>query len=211
MIRIGTAFLVPAEDGYTLVDVGWAGAPDRISAQLDGRLDQIRRIVLTHAHPDHVQGVAAMKARTGAEVLIHEADAGWLAAGRVPPAGRSGRLGKLIDRAPLLRWTPVVPDGLLTNGQEVNGLRVIHTPGHTPGHIALLHEETRTLLAGDAIFNRGRLSLGPPALATDPALRADSLTRLPRDVTEVGLAHGKPLRGKDLDGYRALLDHAQPA
>lgn len=106
MIRIGTAFLVPAEDGYTLVDVGWAGAPDRISAQLDGRLDQIRRIVLTHAHPDHVQGVAAMKARTGAEVLIHEADAGWLAAGRAADQRAGGQRSASDPHTPaILRAT----------------------------------------------------------------------------------------------------------
>ena len=58
------------------------------------------------------------------------------------------------------------------------------------------------MLVGDAIFNRGpELTLGPPALE----LRPGSLARLPTDVTSVGLAHGDPLRGKDLDRYRTLI------
>jgi glyoxylase-like metal-dependent hydrolase (beta-lactamase superfamily II) len=222
VIRIPTtsrdnAFLVDGDDGLTLVDVGWASAPKRIEAALaDIRrtLTDIRRIVITHAHPDHVKGAAELRARTGAHVLIHQADAAWLQAGRVPPSGRCGRLGRLLDRAPLLRWNPVTPDALLTDGEHIDGaggLRVIHTPGHTPGHIALLHEPSNSLLVGDAIFNLGpRLTLGPPALAADPRLRSVSLARLPRDVTAIGLAHGDPLYGDQLRRYTLLLGSGSP-
>jgi glyoxylase-like metal-dependent hydrolase (beta-lactamase superfamily II) len=148
-----------------------------------------------------------MKAHTGAELLIHQADAAWLASGRVPSSGRSGVLGRTIDRIPKLHWKPVTPDGLLADGDLVDGLRVIHTPGHSPGHIALHHETTNTLLAGDLVFNRGReLSIGPAALAADPTARPASLTRLPRDVNAVGLAHGRPLRGQDIGRYATLIE-----
>jgi glyoxylase-like metal-dependent hydrolase (beta-lactamase superfamily II) len=210
--RRDNAFLLDGDDGYTLVDVGWASAPDRIEAALAQRrrrLSDIRRIVLTHAHPDHVKGAAELVARTGAHLFVHEADAGWLASGRVPPAGRSGAAGRLLDRIPLLHWTPVTADVLLRDGDSVagaGGLRVIHTPGHTPGHIVLHYEPGNTLLAGDALFDRGAdLSLGPAALAADPAQRPSSLARLPRDVTAVGLAHGNPVRGAALDRYHAVL------
>ena len=206
------AFLVDGDEGLILVDVGWLGAPARIEssvADLGRTLTDIRQIVLTHAHPDHVRGAAELRARTGAQVLIHRADADWLRAGRVPPAGRSGRVGRLIDRVPLLHWRPLEPDGVLTDGDYVggsSGLRVIHTPGHTPGHIALLHEPTDTVFVGDAIFNRGtELSLGPAALAADPLLRPTGLARLPRTVRAVGLAHGNPLVNDDLQRYTALL------
>ncbi|WP_189313240.1 MBL fold metallo-hydrolase [Streptomyces brasiliensis] len=58
------------------------------------------------------------------------------------------------------------------------GLRVIHTPGHSPGHIALLHGPGRTLLMGDAVFHRGGLDLGRAALAAPcaPCARAASRT-----------------------------------
>lgn len=211
--RRDNAFLLDGDDGYTLVDVGWASAPQRIEAALDergGKLSDIRRIVLTHAHPDHVKGAATLVARTGARLLIHEADAPWLAAGRVPPTGRSGAAGRLLDRLSPLHWTPITADVLLHDGDridEAGGLRVIHTPGHTAGHIALYYEPGDTLLVGDAIFNRGaELSLGPGALSSDPARRASSVARLPRSVAAVGFAHGDSLRGAGLDRYDALLE-----
>jgi glyoxylase-like metal-dependent hydrolase (beta-lactamase superfamily II) len=194
------AFLVEGDDGFTLVDVGWAKAPRVL---LDAVADQgrkpadIRRIVLTHAHPDHVKGAAELRRRTGAHILIHEADAHWLQNGRVPSGGRSGALGRTIDRLPLLHWSPVEPDDVLYDGDHIDGsagLRVIHTPGHTPGHIVLHHEPSHTVLVGDAIFNRrGELSLGPAALAADPAARPAGLAKLPADATTIGFAHGAAL------------------
>ncbi|MFF2521785.1 MBL fold metallo-hydrolase [Streptomyces liangshanensis] len=205
------AFLVEGDDGLTLVDVGWAKAPGALldtAAALGRHPSDIRRIVITHAHPDHVQGAAELRRRTGARILIHEADRAWLEAGRVPAEGRSGALGRLIDRVPKLHWTPVSADGTLADGELVDGsggLRVIHTPGHTPGHIVLFHEPTRTVLMGDAAFNRGELALGPAALAADPALRPGSLARIPDNLRAVGFAHGTPLTGSGVDTFQDFL------
>jgi glyoxylase-like metal-dependent hydrolase (beta-lactamase superfamily II) len=209
IIRVPTtkrdnAFLVEEDDGYTLVDVGWASAPKAIEGFVRN-LKDIRRIVITHAHPDHVKGLAELKERTGATVFIHAADAPWLAAGRVPPSGRSGGLGRFVDRLPLAHWTSVTTDEKAEDGDVIGSLRVIHTPGHTSGHIALLHEPTRALLVGDLIFNRGALGVGPAAMASDPGRRPDSLARLPQDVSAVGLAHGDPLIGPETARFRALL------
>lgn len=204
------AFLVEADDGYTLVDVGWGRAPDRIDAaliELGRKPTDIQRIVITHAHPDHVKGAAEMRERSGARVLIHTADADWLRAGRVPGTGRQGRLGRLIDKVPLLHWSPVEPDALLVDGDTLEeGLRVVHTPGHSPGHVVLIHEPTQTLLAGDAVFNRsGRPGLGPAALCADVTTRANSLHRLPSDVAAVGFAHGAALTGETVQTYTNWL------
>jgi glyoxylase-like metal-dependent hydrolase (beta-lactamase superfamily II) len=203
------AFLVEADDGYTLVDVGWAKAPGQIAAaveQLGRKPSDIRRIVITHAHPDHVQGADEMRARTGAEILIHKADADWLRSGRVPASGRQGALGRLIDKVPKLHWRPTEPDRTLTGDEVVGGLKVIHTPGHSPGHVALLHEPTRTLLVGDAVFHRsGRPKQGPAALSADSGARDASLRRLPVDVSAVGFAHGASLVGDGVNAYADWL------
>jgi glyoxylase-like metal-dependent hydrolase (beta-lactamase superfamily II) len=207
------AFLVAGDDGLTLVDVGWAGAPAVLAGALAGlgrSAADVRRVVITHAHPDHVRGLAEIRHRSGAVVLIHGADAAWLERGRVPAGGRHSPVGALLDAMPLLHWKPVTADATLTDGDLVEGgggLRVIHTPGHTPGHIVLLHEPTRTLLAGDAVFHRGaEPSQGPDALSCDPAVRDASLARLPADVEAVGFAHGAPLTGARVESYRAWLD-----
>lgn len=210
------AFLVDGDDGLTLVDVGWAKAPNVLLAtlaELGRKPGDIKRIVLTHAHPDHVKGAAELRERTGAQILIHQADAAWLEAGRVPPEGRSAAAGRLIDKLPALHWKPVTPDALLTDGQLIegsDGLRVVHTPGHTPGHIVLVHEPSRTALLGDAVFHRGELALGPAALAADPQLRAESLTRLPPGITAAGFAHGTPLSGPDISTFHTFLEQLAP-
>ena len=206
------AFLVDGDDGLTLVDVGWAKAPGVLLAALAGlgrKPGDIKRIVLTHAHPDHVKGAAELRRATGAQVLIHAADADWLQAGRVPGAGRSGAVGRLIDRLPALHWQPVTPDGLLTDGQLIegaDGLRVLHTPGHTPGHVVLVHEPSRTVLLGDALFHRGELALGPAALAADPVTRGSSLARIPQGARAAGFAHGEPLTGAGIEGFHRFLE-----
>jgi glyoxylase-like metal-dependent hydrolase (beta-lactamase superfamily II) len=206
------AFLIHGDDGFTLVDVGWAKAPgvllDAVTELGRGPAD-IRRIVITHAHPDHVQGAAELRRRTGAQILVHAADRAWLEAGRVPAEGRSGVLGRLVDRLPKLHWSPTTADATLADGDLVEhsgGLRVIHTPGHTPGHIVLWHEPSATLLMGDAVFHRGRLALGPAALAADPQLRPGSLAHLPDTIDAVGFAHGAPLTGTGIDTFQHFLD-----
>ena len=67
--------------------------------------------------------------------------------------------GALMRLAPLLRVQPVSPDMLLVDGQELpDGFIVVHTPGHTPGHISLLHRQRRLLITGDALSNtKGKL------------------------------------------------------
>ena len=166
--------------------------------------------MLTHAHPDHVQGAAELRRLTGAQILIHPDDSAWLGVGRVPGQGRSGTLGHLIDRLPKLHWAPFSADGTVGDGELIDGsggLRVIHTPGHTPGHIALYHEPSATALVGDAVFHRGGIDLGPAALAADPSLRAGSLTRIPREVRAVGFAHGTPLDETGISAFHTFLDH----
>jgi glyoxylase-like metal-dependent hydrolase (beta-lactamase superfamily II) len=204
-------FLVDGDDGPTLVDAGWASAPRTVAAALGDlgyELRAIRRIVVTHAHPDHVQGLAALRGRTGAEVLVHRADADWLRAGRVPGGGRSGAIGSGLDRLPFMRWTAVEPDRTLDDGETVDGpggLRVVHTPGHTAGHIALHHGPSGTLLVGDAAFHLRGLGLGPATLAFAPHTRPAALAALPTEVTAVGFAHGAPLTGPGVASFRRFV------
>ncbi|MBF9066507.1 MBL fold metallo-hydrolase [Streptacidiphilus fuscans] len=216
VVRIPTtgrdnAFLVDGDDGFTLVDVGWADAAVPILgalAELGRKPSDIKRVVLTHAHPDHVQGVARLRDATGARILVHHAEQTWLEGGRVPASGRSGVLGRALDKLPKLHWQPLTADATLTDGDLVpgsGGLRALHTPGHSPGHLVFLHEPSGTALVGDAVFNRSGLALGPAALAADPQLRAGSLARIPGDVRAVGFAHGAPLNGDGVQAFHAFI------
>jgi glyoxylase-like metal-dependent hydrolase (beta-lactamase superfamily II) len=213
--KTDNAYLIDGDDGLTLVDVGRSKAVGLLlNAITDLGHDpaDLRRIVLTHAHPDHVQGAPELRERTGARVLIHAADAAWLADGRVPEDGRSGAGARRFDGLKAGQWTPFKPDATLEDGELIggaDGLRVIHTPGHSPGHIALLHEPTRTVLVGDAVFHTGRLGYGPDHFAADPAGRAVGAARIPGDVEAVGFGHGAPLAGSGAEAFRTFLAAAR--
>jgi glyoxylase-like metal-dependent hydrolase (beta-lactamase superfamily II) len=99
----------------------------------------------------------------------------------------------------------IVTGGTLEDGDLVGELRVIHTPGHSPGHIALLHEPTGTVLVGDAVFHQAKLSLAPAGFSADPAARSAALRRIPQDVTAVGFGHGNPLTGKDISTFHEFI------
>ncbi len=121
------SYLVEGADGLTVVDAGRAGAADALlhAAAMLGM--GVVRIVLTHAHPDHVQGSTVLRRRTSARVYIHNADAAWLSQGRVPADGRSGAMARRYDGLAAGQWTPVDADDVLAGGDVVGGLRVIHT------------------------------------------------------------------------------------
>ncbi|MWV48779.1 MBL fold metallo-hydrolase [Rathayibacter sp. VKM Ac-2803] len=97
----------------------------------------LRAILLTHAHDDHIDAVAALKAATGAPVLLHDGD-------RV-----------LWDAV----YPDTSPDGGLVDGQIVPvagvDLEVRHTPGHSPGAVCFVAAELGTVFTGDTLFQGG--------------------------------------------------------
>lgn len=207
--------LVDDDGSVTLVDCGLKRAPARIVAGLRaiGRHPgDVTRIVLTHAHVDHAGGAAEMAGRTGAPVAVHEADADDVEAGRLPPFDRSLLRGRLMTRMPGGGF-PGVPVGeRLTDGQLLDvagGLRIVATPGHTPGHVSLLHEPTRTLITGDALFNLRQLRYSPRPLCTDFRLAertAHVLGELEYD--RVAFTHGTEIIDGAREAVRGFLAEA---
>src|SRR4051794_37677238 len=170
-------FAFQDDDGQvTLLDCGVKSSPRTMSVALDAigvRREDVTRILLTHAHEDHAGGVAEMSRRTGAGVQVHAEDADAVRTGVAPPLDRSMRLGRLLARVsrrdkPSLEPVPVEQE--LTDGQLLpvaGGLRVVHTPGHSPGHASFLHEPTGVLVTGDALFNVRGIGWSVPFFCTD--------------------------------------------
>jgi glyoxylase-like metal-dependent hydrolase (beta-lactamase superfamily II) len=206
-------FVLRDEDGQvTLVDAGTKRAPKVVAAALEQigvHVTDVTRIVVTHAHGDHVGGLGGLRGRTGATVAAHERDAAYLREGRGPVLDRTSLGGRLLRRSPGVT-TPTPVEEELVDGQLLDvagGLRVLHTPGHTPGHVSLLHEPSRLLITGDSIWNAfGRMSWPVRMLCTDAAMTrrtAEVLGELDYDL--VAFTHGPEIRTGAREAVRGFL------
>lgn len=198
------SYLVEEDGGtFTLVDAGMQAGGKRIlefvAANVKGGPKAVKTIAVTHCHVDHVRGLAALKAATGAKVAVHEADADFVS-GKVRYPSPGGAVG-LAFRAlsPAFKAAPVEPDVRLKEGDSVGRLEVLHTPGHTPGSIALFDRGSKVLFVGDtARFLKGKLQ-GPPRQFTPRMDQAKaSIGKLAALDFEVMLSgHGEPLKSAD--------------
>ncbi len=150
---------------------------DEILRRIAGHGWILDKILLTHGHLDHVGAVAPLKERTGASIHIHPDDVDLMRT-----AGRQGAMFGL--RIP----TPPPPDVLVREGDTVSlggdvAFRVLHTPGHTPGHVTYLSGDLA--FVGDLIFQGsiGRTDL--PGGSLDDLLRAvrEKIFTLPGETT----------------------------
>src|SRR3954468_21484185 len=206
------SFLLADEDGsLTLVDAGLKRADRKVLAALAelGKAPQdVTRIVLTHAHPDHAGGLAATTQATGANVLAHYRDAVYLQQGKPPQRDASSLSARVMSRFPSsfgkVDVGQTFQDGdLLPIG---GGLRVVHTPGHSPGHVSLLHEPTGVLITGDAIFNVRGLRYSPATFCTDIKLSRETAERLADlDYEVVAFTHGTHVSTGAREAVRAFL------
>ncbi len=161
-----------------LVDTGMpgrAGAILRAVREVGVEPSDIDRIVLTHFDMDHSGSAVELQRRTGAPVLIHEADVPYLAAPETCPRLRALLYWPLVPW--IMRWRPPVDVSPVQEGDMIDDWQVLHTPGHTPGSMSLQRGDV--LVAGDALLHsRGRLHENVPWLATSRAEQRASARRL---------------------------------
>ncbi len=206
-------FLLRDPDGQvTLIDMGLSSSGPKVIAAVrsigsDPR--DVTRLLLTHAHPDHVGGAAYVSRETGRPVDVHAADAEFARAGTQPPADPSSRLGRLIRLLPGPKVEPVTIGEELSDDQVVpvaGGIRVVHTPGHSPGHASFLHEESGVLITGDAIFNVLRLRWPVKALCTSYQMTKQTAHRLAElEYSTVAFTHGPEIREGGREAVRKFL------
>ena len=212
------AFII-AEDGrpLTLIDAGmpWSPWPIRRRIRAIGRHpEEIVRIICTHGHPDHIGGIPRLlDGRTDGSALMHPADIAGLAIGLRHALRRTDdgitRRGRLLDYVtPTPARLAPIQDGDLI--PVLGGLRVIHTPGHTPGSICLYAEQHRLLFTGDVLqVMRGRLTYANAFFSHDIGLARRTLSRLAElDVETIALAHYPAWRHNANDALRRLAEGA---
>jgi glyoxylase-like metal-dependent hydrolase (beta-lactamase superfamily II) len=168
--------LVHTRDGYLLIDTGMSGtrtveAMESALRELGVRWPQIRAVVATHIHPDHIGAVPRVLYESRAALLLHQAEFAYLnnilegethwvdaafVAGGVP-RGDWDRIRKSLvgmrGALPQLK-----PDRLLRGGEEIptslGKAQVVNTPGHSAGHICLYWPERLILFAGDHMIEK---------------------------------------------------------
>ncbi len=182
-IRLGTsnAYLVKGYLGYILVDAGNRGCIEKFKATLlEKSIDpqDIRLIIVTHSHHDHVGSLCDIKKLTGARVLIHKKEASILKLGKSRFSKPTGLLGKIISilmgkKASTAEFTPVYADIRIDEeyslrDEGIDGT-VIPAPGHTPGSICVVLD-SGVALVGDTFTHIFPESVYPPWADDEEAL-----------------------------------------
>src|ERR687885_104667 len=172
-------------DEATLVDTGIPGQLDALRGEIENAgvdFESISRIILTHQDIDHIGGLPEILRARGEErieVLAHEEDKPYIEGDKPLIKMNRKRIAQMMDSLPelhrqqLQRILSRPPSGkvdrTLNDGEKLplhGGIEVIHTPGHTPGHLSLFVKKARLLIAGDELrVEEGEL-VGPSEWAT---------------------------------------------
>lgn len=201
-MRVGV-WLVRSADGWTLVDTGSprnAETIARAALALTGG-SAPSRIILTHGHVDHAGSLRALQERWSIPVLVHPAEAPFVTgAARYAQVHPSWWGYRAMHRLAGSRGAgpPVTKVELVAQGEVVDGLEVIHVPGHALGMIALLHRADRAAIAGDTFISRGGRAHPPIAVFTpDRAGAIRSMRKLAAaDFDHLLPSHGRPILGR---------------
>lgn len=199
------------DQDLTLIDTGYPGNGRIVVEYIEGlerEVGELKRVLITHSHPDHTGSVAELKELAPVQVLVHQADT------RLDGHGRHlvsylNVFGENPLPIPFLRR--IVADGFLEEGQVfpiLGGLTVMHTPGHTPGSVCFYLESRRAIFLGDMVVNIGQYVGGSmPFPKADMRLYEKSLHRIAElDFDIACLAHGQVFQGNADQRIRRMLD-----
>jgi hydroxyacylglutathione hydrolase len=195
----GNCYIV-IRDGLTVIDTGIPGSGNKILAYIRNVLHrepaEIRTVIITHFHMDHVGGITTLKiAAPDVKVAIGKADAGYVS-GQIALPVHPGIKGLMLRIAGVVMSPGTFrPDILLDDGDRIDGLLCIGIPGHTPGSIGLLDESTGTFFAGDILRYDGNcLTEGPAGFTMDLGGSRRSIQKIcALDFNILLPGHGIPL------------------
>ena len=199
------------ENDLTLIDTCFRSELPKLENYVKNagyELKQIRRIILTHLHPDHVQATNELRKKVAEDVKIyaHWIDAAYLSkipSYHGPPSHEQlkelfERFGVKMEELPKrfgpMTVVPIYIDEQIQDGDEIGSLKVIHTPGHTPGHISLYSEKHRIIFGADflfkSVFGTEGLFIPHAIVSIDPVTAVISAKRISKvNFDKLLLAH----------------------
>ena len=197
----------------TLFDTDGALVLDEIR-RLGRRESDLKHIVITHGHRSHLGGLAALKRASGATVYAHEWEADIVSGDRraQPVTLRPTQslrllpfqIGLALNRP---KHPPCPVDETLADGASIGPLRVLHAPGHSPGHLAFHWPDRGLLIAGDAIATWPELCPGWKPFNLNVEQHGESLRRMAElDAKLVGVGHGDPITSDAGDRVHELSE-----
>ncbi len=186
-------------DEVTIIDTGGRGSAPRIIEglqELGKKASDVTRILLTHGHQDHAGSASRLADVTAAPVHVHADDARHVRDGTdyqtLKPRTLLGRL--ILLRRPPTKVEATPGADMISDGDEISGMRVVHAPGHSPGQVVFLWpRHGGVLILGDALFNLPYLA--PPPIYAD----LDSMFASVRKISDLDFevacfGHGKPIK-----------------
>lgn len=210
------AFLLEDDDGLILIDTLFDTDARLILEQMKRmkhKAEDLRFILLTHAHRSHLGGLATLKDLSGATVCCHPLEKD------IVEGKRTAQPVSFLPMRPVRDYWPVYHlqlgaalglgkhpsckvDDVFEDRQRFEGgerlgvIEVVHTPGHSPGHCAFYLPEHKVLFAGDAIATYPVFAPGWPAFTLNPEQQRESLKKMSElDAEVVAVGHGEAIGG----------------
>jgi glyoxylase-like metal-dependent hydrolase (beta-lactamase superfamily II) len=210
-------YLVSAGGDLTLIDTGFRNKATVIMRRiyrLGFSPSRISHIIITHHHPDHIGSLAALKNITKAKVVAHKDDVSYIDGSLPQPGPFRPALYKQVAAGfkGILNTEPAAVDIQVEDNDELpmaGGIRIIHTPGHTPGSMCIYLKQKDLVFCGDLIARRLAIKLPSLAFTSDiPQLKQSIKKLAERDFEVLCFGHGLPFRrnaGKRLKDFAAKV------
>ncbi len=187
-LKIVPYLIEEAPNDLTLIDTCFSSELPKLKSYIVNAgydFKNIKRIILTHVHIDHIQAANELKRLSGAKLYSHWVEARYLASNphyQGPPNHETvqkllkkfgAKMEDIAKKFGQFNVDPIIVDELLQDGDMIRSLQVIHTPGHTPGHLSLYSKKHKIIFGADSLF---KSVLGIDGLFIPTEVAIDSVT-----------------------------------